>query len=81
MRRRRSPRDIERPASRPRFVATLRRIADALESESPFLIQVGGERLRVPAGALLTVEHEREGGVEEIELQFRWPCVPRARRR
>lgn len=68
----RRPRDLERTYSRAQFVAKLRRLADALESEAAFTIQVAGERLRIPADAEFNVEHEREGGREELEFQLRW---------
>ena len=72
-RRPRRPRDIERTYSRAQFVAKLRRLADAIEAKEPFTIQVASERLRVPADAAFNVEHERGGGVDEIEFQVRWP--------
>ena len=31
-----------------------------------------GERVTVPADAVISVEHERSGKTEEIQLQFRW---------
>ena len=65
-------RDIERTYSRAQFVAKLRRLADALEAGAPFTIQVASERLRVPADAAFNVEHERAGGVDELEFQVRW---------
>jgi amphi-Trp domain-containing protein len=68
----RRSRDVVRPASRSQFVAKLRRLADAVESGTAFTIQVGGERLRVPAGADLSIEHERSGVECELELQLRW---------
>jgi amphi-Trp domain-containing protein len=71
----RRSRDIERNYSRAQFVAKLRRLADALESGAPFNIQVAGERLRVPADTSFNVEHERAGGVEELEFQVRWPIA------
>lgn len=67
------PRDIERIYSIPQYAAKLRRLADALESEKPFTIQVAGERIRVPKDAEISVEHEREEGMEEVEFQLRWP--------
>ncbi|MFZ6003298.1 MAG: amphi-Trp domain-containing protein [Actinomycetota bacterium] len=66
------PRDVERMYSTPEVVAKLRRLADALESGSPFRIQVAGERIHVPVRAEFSVEHERGDGEEEIELQLRW---------
>jgi amphi-Trp domain-containing protein len=65
-------RDVERIASTADFVAKLRRLADALESGESFRIQVAGERFRVPKHAELSVEHERSGDTEEVELQLRW---------
>jgi amphi-Trp domain-containing protein len=66
------PRDVERMYSVPEVVAKLRRLADALESDQPFRIQVAGERIRVPAQAEFSVEHEREGDDEEVEFQLKW---------
>ena len=65
-------RDLEKVYPRKDFVAKLRRLADALETEKPFSIQVAGERLHIPADALFNIEHEREGGREELEFQLRW---------
>lgn len=67
-----SDRDVESIASVSEFAAKLRRLADALEAGKSFRIQVAGERFRVPVGAELSVEHERSGGIEEVELQLRW---------
>lgn len=68
----RKDRDKERAVSTATFVKTLRRMADALEGGEAFVIQVKGERVRVPKAATLSIEHEREGGSEEIELQVKW---------
>ena len=68
----RPERDLERTYTRAQFVAKLRRLADAVESGRPFTIQVASERLRVPADAVFNIEHEREGGVQELEFQLRW---------
>ena len=65
-------RDIERTYSRAQFVAKLRRLADALETEAPFTIQVAGERLRLPADVAFNIEHERVRGLDELEFQLRW---------
>jgi amphi-Trp domain-containing protein len=69
---RRRPRDLERTYSRAQFVQKLRRLADAMEQERPFVIAVAGERLRIPANAVFNVEHERDGGDDELEFQLRW---------
>ncbi len=65
-------RDVERITSRAQFVATLRRIADALEREEPIRIQVLQERFTLPADAEPSIEHEPDGTGEELELQLRW---------
>jgi amphi-Trp domain-containing protein len=65
-------RDVERTYSTEDAVAKLRRLADALENGTAFRISVAGERIRVPARAVFSVEHERGDGEEEIELQLKW---------
>ena len=65
-------RDVEKITNREYFATTLRRIADAVEQGESFRIQVEGHRLTVPADAELSVEHEAGGGLEELELQFKW---------
>jgi amphi-Trp domain-containing protein len=67
-----SDRDVERNMNTAQFVATLRRIADALEGDETVRIQVAGKRFSIPKSATLSVEHEAEGGNEELELQLRW---------
>ena len=65
-------RDIEKTYSVKQTVAKLKRAADALEKGKPFQIQIAGERIKVPARARFSVEHEREGNSEEVEFQFKW---------
>ena len=65
-------RDVERNYSVAHFAAKLRRLADALEADKPFRIQVAGERIRVPKGASISVEHEREDADEAVEFQLKW---------
>jgi amphi-Trp domain-containing protein len=65
-------RDVEKVQDRVQFVATLRRLADAIEQGEPFRIQVAGQRFVVPGAAELSIEHEVEGDREELELQLRW---------
>ncbi|MDF1563051.1 MAG: amphi-Trp domain-containing protein [Deltaproteobacteria bacterium] len=72
VRQKKAERDVEKRYPARQFVAKLRRLADAIEAGEAFRIQVGGERVTVPATATVSVEHEREGGEEELELQFRW---------
>jgi amphi-Trp domain-containing protein len=65
-------RDVERVYSTADVVTKLRRLADALEGDKTFRIQVAGERIRVPRRAQLSIEHERGEGEEEIEFQLKW---------
>lgn len=65
-------RDIEKDYPLPQFIEKLRRLADALESGRRFEIQIAGERISVPVRATYNIEHEREGGEEEIEFQIKW---------
>ena len=65
-------RDLTKAYSRAQFVAKLRRLADAIESERPFTIQVAGERLHIPANAVFNIEHERSGNEQELEFQLLW---------
>jgi len=69
---RKAARDVEKAYPRKEFAAKLRRLADAIETEKAFTIQVAGERLRIPADAVFNIEHEQEGGVDEVEFQLRW---------
>jgi amphi-Trp domain-containing protein len=65
-------RDIEKGYTTKQMVAKLRRLADCLEKNKPFRIQIAGERVNIPSGAIFNIEHEREGNMEEIEFQFKW---------
>jgi amphi-Trp domain-containing protein len=65
-------RDVEKEIDRARFVETLRRLADALEANEPFRIQVAQKRFTIPAGATLQIEHEIDDESEELALELRW---------
>lgn len=65
-------RDIEKEYSKKEFVAKLRRLADSIENNERFAIQIAGSRIYVPAGAVFTIEHERSAKEEEIEFQIKW---------
>ncbi len=54
------------------FIEKLRRLAECLENGEAFEIQIAGERLYVPVRATYNIEHEREGGSQEIEFQIKW---------
>jgi amphi-Trp domain-containing protein len=65
-------REVERIYSTADAVAKLRRLADALETDKPFRIQIAGERIRVPARGQFSIAHERGENEEEIEFQLTW---------
>jgi amphi-Trp domain-containing protein len=64
--------DVERSYSNKEVVAKLRRLADALEEEKTFEIQIGGERIYIPPYATVEFEYERQGDEEEVEIELRW---------
>ncbi len=68
----RKKRDVEKDYPARQFVAKLRRLADCIENGDRFRIQVAGERISVPPGARINVEHERGSSDEEIEFQLGW---------
>lgn len=65
-------RDVERDCTRTYFAEVLRRLADAVEAEESFRIQIAGKRFTIPAHAGLSIEHEAADGTEEVEFQLRW---------
>ena len=65
-------RDIEKNYPVKQFVKKLRRLADCIEQGKKFQIQVAGERISIPATAIINIEHERGDSSEEVEFQLRW---------
>ena len=65
-------RDVEKSYSNKEVVAKLRRLADALEEEKTFEIQIAGERIYIPPYATVEFEYERQGEEEEVEIELRW---------
>jgi len=64
--------DLEKIYSKKDFIAKLRRLADSMEQNQRFRIQIAGERISIPLDAVFNIEHEREGTNEEIEFQIKW---------
>ena len=67
-----SERDMEKTYSQTEYVAKLRRLANSIEQNKRFRIQIAGERISVPPGAIFNIEHERDRNNEEIEFQIKW---------
>ena len=65
-------RDIEKNYPVKQFVKKLRRLADCIEQGQTFQIQVAGERIYIPATAIINIEHERSDSSEELEFQLKW---------
>ena len=65
-------RDLEKGYPAAQMVDKLRRLADCIESGKRFRIQIAGERVSVPPDAIVSIEHEREEGMEEVEFQLKW---------
>ena len=65
-------RDVATTYSAAAFANTLWRLTDALEQGRTFRVQLAGKRICVPARALYSIEHEREGIHEEVEFQITW---------
>lgn len=65
-------RDVEKGYPKDEFVSKLRRLADAIENDERFEIQIAGERVYVPVRATFTIEHEKSSEEEEVEFQIKW---------
>lgn len=65
--------DVEKEYSKTEVIDKLRRLADALEEDKTFEIQIAGERIYVPPYASIEFEYERDDdGNEEIEIELKW---------
>ncbi len=64
--------DVEKSYAAKETIAKLRRLADALEGEKTFEIQIDGKRVYVPPYATIEFEYERAGDQEGIEIELTW---------
>ena len=64
--------EAEKSYSNKEVVAKLRRLADALEEEKTFEIQIAGERIYIPPYATVEFEYERRDDEEEVEIELKW---------
>lgn len=69
----RRKRDIEKNYPVKQFAKKLRRLADCIEQGQKFQIQMAGERISIPATAIINIEHECGASSEEVEFQLKWP--------
>jgi len=65
-------RDIQKDYPKGQFVAKLRRLADCIEQNKRFQVQVAGEKILIPPTAIISIEHERGSSEEEVEFQLKW---------
>ncbi len=65
-------RDIEQEYPKKQFIEKLRRLAECIENDEKFRIQIAGERITVPPYAIINIEHEIGKQTEEIEFQLKW---------
>ena len=68
----RGKRDIQRDYPKRQLIEKLRRLADCLEHDQQFRIQIAGVRVLVPAHATINLEHEVTAAEEEVEFQLKW---------
>jgi amphi-Trp domain-containing protein len=64
--------DVEKSYSTKEVVAKLRCLAEALEEEKTFEIQIAGERIYIPPYATVEYEYQRQGDEEEVEIELKW---------
>ena len=64
--------EVEKSYSNKEVVAKLRRLADSLEQGKTFEIQIGGNRIYIPADATVEFEYDRQGDEEEVEIELKW---------
>ncbi len=65
-------RDVTKVYGAKAFAKKLKRLAKALEAGKSATFQVAGKKVRIPAHAEISVEHEKEKGRQELEFQLRW---------
>ncbi|QLC26966.1 amphi-Trp domain-containing protein [Parasphingopyxis algicola] len=65
-------RDVTKSYSDDQHIEKLERLVACMKDGRAFEIQLDNERIRVPAHAIFSIEHERGDGIEELEFQFRW---------
>jgi amphi-Trp domain-containing protein len=64
--------EVEKGYSNKQTAEKLRRLAESIEQGKAFEIQVGGQRIYVPADAEIDFEYERIDDVHELEVEIKW---------
>lgn len=63
---------MQKEYSQKAYIAKMKRLIGALEEGKAFVIQVKGKKIRVPAGAEISVEYEKDTKGRELEFQIKW---------
>ncbi len=64
--------DIEVRYSKKAVAKKLRRLADALDHDRTYHLQISGVQVRVPPSVSVEMEYERRKNREEIEIELTW---------
>lgn len=64
--------EVEKGYANKQTAEKLRRLAEAVEQGKAFEIQVGGQRIRIPADATIDFEYESDGESHELEVEIKW---------
>ena len=64
--------EIEKGYANKQTAEKLRRLAESIEQGKAFEIQVGGQRIYVPADATIDFEYESDGKSHELEVEIKW---------
>lgn len=64
--------EIEKGYSKTQTAAKLRRLAEALEQDKPFEIQLDGKKITIPVDAEIDFEYEESDGEKELEIEISW---------
>lgn len=64
--------EVEKGYSNKQTAGKLRRLAESIEQGKAFEIQVGGQRIYVPADATIDFEYQRDDESHELEVEIKW---------
>lgn len=64
--------EVEKGYANKQTAEKLRRLAESVEQGKAFEIQVGGQRIYVPADATIDFEYERNDESHELEIEIKW---------
>jgi amphi-Trp domain-containing protein len=77
---RRRARELQATYSKKALAGELRRLAYAFANGRPCVFLIKGVRIVIPVHASVTMEYEREGRQEEMEIEVQWRRAGRRQR-